>query len=286
MKKNYLIPLLIMVMYGCSATMPDKSPKPVNSNYVVLLDMSDRLLLPGQANRDIKLICSAFVQFELIVRQHLVVNSADGFRVVAAPQAGMPAETSYFEDQLILDLKNLKASEKIDALDKFRQNLKPRLSQLYKMACEGRCKNADFAGADIWRYFNEQLASDLDPDAHNQLLVFTDGYFDFESYDRKKQSGNLYSTSIFLSKLRGNKNWKKLIDSANYGIIPVEKQFAQLSVCVLEVNPKFDNLDEADMLQTIWAKWLASMNIRQTSLVLRGSLPKCKGLMVKFLETK
>lgn len=73
------------------------------------------------------------------------------------------------------------------------------------------------------------------------------------------------------------------MEKDNYGIIPIDKQYKNLSLCVMEVNPKYPNLDEADILKFMWDKWLGEMEISYHQLILHGSFPKCCGLIKSFI---
>ena len=57
-------------------------------NYIVVLDLSDRLLNPNQAARDKAIIMSVFEKFEKAVKAKMFINSKDRFRISIAPQQG------------------------------------------------------------------------------------------------------------------------------------------------------------------------------------------------------
>jgi hypothetical protein len=243
-------------------------------NYVLLLDLSDRLLVPGQAQQDQALILDVFARFEQAVRRNLIINSSDCFRVVLAPQAG----TSYRADEVMADLYlDMVGSiaTKRQRLDTFRKGLPGRLKQLYQQAATGKSRSTDFRGCDIWQYFNEQLPTDLLPTHENVLVVLTDGYFDFEQNVHVKQRGNRATDSHrLMAQLRGAPDWKQQIRQPQVGLLPVPKRFAAVSVWVAELHPKVDHLDELDLLKAIWTKWLGEMGMTSVSCLERSALPK------------
>jgi hypothetical protein len=76
MKKSIVILSVVLVTIVSCKNEPAQGEnivqKPVN--YMVLLDLSDRLLCPGQANRDIEIIKTVFDEYNTQVRRNLVIN--------------------------------------------------------------------------------------------------------------------------------------------------------------------------------------------------------------------
>jgi hypothetical protein len=248
--------------------------KPTPQNYVVLLDLSDRLLASGQAGRDRALILDLFGRFEQDVRRNMIINSRDCFRVVIAPQQGISYDANQYMAELFLNMDG-PVQTKRQRLDAFKAALPTRLDALYRLATAGKSKTTDYRGCDIWQYFNEQLPTDLLPTHQNTLLVLTDGYFDFEKNAHRKQQGNRYSDSQqLMPRLRGRANWPEVLRQPGFGLLPVPKQFPRMRVWVAEFNPKVDHLDELDILKAIWQKWLAEMRIASVHCLARAPLPK------------
>ena len=107
------------------------------------------------------------------------------------------------------------------------------------------------------------MPNELVANSQNNLFILTDGYFDFESNRFVGKMGNRTTDSRFLKKLRSNSNWRTILLSKNEGLIPVDKSFKNIKVCVLEIKPKYQNLNEQDMIFTFWQKWLREMNINK-----------------------
>lgn len=252
-------------------TLVTKAQSGKNENYIVLLDLSDRLLMVDQTNRDKRLIQDVFARFEGAVRQKFIINSSDCFKVVIAPQqGGINGET--YENELYISMEEFSIQQKRKQLEAFKENLPKVLDKLYANAIKGRKLSKDFKGADIWKYFNDFLISDVLNTHQNKLFVLTDGYFDFESNRFVGQLGNRTTDSRVLNRLRNDSDWEKKLLSVKEGLIPVKKSFGKLSVCLLEIKPKFQNLNEQDLLMAVWQKWLSEMKIDTFAFSPHGSL--------------
>jgi len=285
MKTNIFSTIIIaLLISSCSieksSTVIEKQPE----NYVILLDLSDRLLNNGQAEQDIELICHLFDKFESTVRDNLIINSKDKFRVVIAPQEKMNINKSQMESLFYLDMSKINIAEKRKNLEKFKENIKNSLNKLYAEALCNKTKTSDFQGAHIWRYFNDYLPGDIEKDDKNRLFILSDGYLDFEPGSITKIMGEKSSSSAFLNMVRGKANWREIIEKKDYGIIAVDKPFDSLSVCLMEIYPKYANLDETDMIQLVWKRWLSEMNIKEMNFIPHASIPKMKGQIDNFLN--
>lgn len=268
------IVLLFLLLAGSAI-----AQKPAPRNYVVMLDLSDRLLAAGQAERDQALILDVFGRFEQAVRRNLIINSRDCFRVVLAPQAGAAYRADQAMADLYLDMEGPIAGKR-QRLDAFRAALPKRLGQLYQQATAGKSRTSDFRGCDIWQYFNEHLSSDLRATHQNSLIILTDGYFDFEHNTHLKQKGIRSTDSHrLMASLRTTPDWQQLIRRPNTGLLPVAKRFAPVQVWVAELHPKVDHLDELDLLKAIWTKWLRDMGMSASTCIERGSLPKVRSTL-------
>lgn len=253
------------------------------ANFVVLLDLSDRLLAPDQFRRDQVLVQTVFAQFEARVRQQQIVFAKDCFRVVIAPQKGITYRPETYMDALYLDMSTLKMAEKRQRLDALRTDLARQLNRLYQQAMAGKRQTRDFAGCDLWQYVNEQLPTDLKPDADNLLVVLTDGYFDFEKNTHGLTQGNRATDSRMLERLRRDPNWQQTLAHPTEGLLPVTKRLPNLSVCVAEVRPKVDHLNEADLLTALWDKWLRELQVRHRAVLIQSSQPKAIAGLTAFL---
>lgn len=280
MKKIFLIlSAICLTIVSCkneTTVVEIKEQKPIN--YMVLLDLSDRLVCPGQENRDIEIIKTVFEEYNSQVRRNLVINSHDKFQVIIAPQKGIKYNAVDFENTLFIDMESLNSGAKINTLVEFGKNLSSRLKELYSVAILGN-KTTDYPGAGIWQYFNENLESLTEEKYENYLVVITDGYFDLEDYRSQLPAENRFPTTSFLSSARDNIRWKEILEEKNMGLLPVKKEFKNLKVIVSEINPKYDFQYESDMLIYVWTKWCKEMNVADLKVITKTSLPQAITLL-------
>lgn len=283
-----IAPIIILIaafISGCSRNkeIPQQQPTPVNIE--ILLDLSDRVLLENQAMNDIELIKTVFTEYAKIVRQtNLIVNSKDKFRVAIAPQKNISYDPISYMNILYLDMGAIPMSLKRDSLESFEKHLGTKLESLYAECIKGKTKNEDFYGCDLWKYFNEQLPSDLDSISTNVLIILTDGYFDFEDNPNVIHHGNRSTSTGFISKLRKMADPMDEFSKGNFGLIKPDKDYDHLNVVVMEITPKSDNLIEPEILKAIWSKWFHEMGINNCFLNLKGSLPKSRSQLTDFIK--
>lgn len=282
--------IIISALLLASITSCKNQPVPASNDlskpadYIVLLDLSDRILQSNQAERDIDLVLAVFSEFDSRVRKNLVINSCDKFQIIIAPQKGVKYDAQGFENALYLDMSALNPGNKINALVNFGNDLKNKLNNLYSVAHVGN-KTSDYLGAAIWQFFNEQLEVIARDKYENHLIILTDGYFDLENYDHQLASGNRYPTTSFLSSVRGNITWKESLEKKDMGLLPVNKNFRSLQVTVAEIFPKYDFQYEADMLSYVWSKWCSEMSISDFEMIPHTSLPQSVSLLKEKIKT-
>ena len=258
---RFLLPLLWLA--GCASEAPPTraDTRLRRDNYVVLLDLSDRLLQPGQLARDTALIGRVIDAYRAGVAQKLYVGSADRLKVVVAPQASHPAAVQALSQGLYLDLGQVALAQR-RTLGGPLQALRHQVAALYAAASQARSARA-YAGAELWHYFRDQLALDFPTspayDDHNHLLVLTDGYLDFESYVGCRQAGYRYASTRFVAKLATHgEQWPTLFRQAGYGLIPLPAPcppaLRNLQVVVAEVRPHAEY--HLDILRAVWQQWL------------------------------
>jgi hypothetical protein len=275
---------LFVFLYLFLGAIPGTEAAPVPPrNYVVLLDLSDRILQSNQPRRDRELVQAVFAEFEQHVRQQFIINSTDRFCVVIAPQKGVRYQPEAFMDSLYLDLNRVQLADKRTRLEALKARLPIYLARLYEQALVGMRQPQDFAGCDLWQYFNEQLPSDLSRHHQNTLVVMTDGYFDFEHNTHALQRANRFTDSRALTRLRQDPNWRQTLQRPTEGLLPVPKQLPNLRVLVAEINPKVDHLAEADLLTALWDKWLREMKVTRWQCQAKGSLNKSVAGLRSFL---
>lgn len=283
MKKILTIFLFSIILYSCGSNANETSNIKKSNNYVVIIDLSDRIIQrQDQAEIDTIAIRALFEKFEKSVQQKLTVKSADKFSLRIIPQQKSSLPISFFENNLSIDMGKYSAAEKLNKLIAFKSNFSNQLKTLYSQAFLGN-KSSDFSGVDIWQYFNDQINSDLDSEYNNQVLIITDGYFDFQDKQHgitEKQYAT--TTSPLLSKMSGVQ-WKAKADSLDLGLIPVKLNIpATWQVCGIQSKSGDKDLLEAKKLSYIWKKWLvASGATKVNEPIINSSSLKIQSLIQK-----
>ena len=284
--KNIIVFIgVIISLSACSTNAETNVTTASNDNYVVVLDLSDRIIqIPDQVNIDTNAIRAVFEKFERAVQRNIVVKSKDKFsiRIIPQRQSSLPGNT--FENNLSIDMGKYNAAEKLVKLNKFKADFSSTMSLLYRQAMLGN-KGSDFAGVDIWQYLNEQINSDLDARYNNKVLILTDGYFDFEDKAHGiSANGQSTTTAPLLTQLK-SVNWKKDLAEKKLGIIPVQLIVpAKWLICGIQPKASSKDLLEAEKLSYLWVQWLQQSGATQIAKpIINSSSEKMKNLILNNL---
>jgi len=274
---------IFLSISGCAIS-PEQETNPAPQNYIVLLDLSDRLVHPQVSVTDQEMILNIAERFRMNVRQNLTIRSADKFKVRVIPQKGAAIDINTYENQMSLDMSQTDIALKNARLVKFVNGLPGLLKGLYDESVLHKNKTSDFFGCDIWKYFHEQLRLDLEKGYHNHVIVLTDGYFDFENSSHAISNGQRFTSSDFYAMLTGAE-WKTTAIEKDYGLLPVllETPFRCI-VCGL--NPKKEQLTELEKLGYFWTKWMAESNADTCILIPLTSTGKMKNELNKHFKTE
>ncbi len=237
--------LFIVLIWGCNPPPPKKKNLAVKHNYIILLDLSDRLIVQNeQPDRDKQIIRHIYSLFEKKVKKELYLRSRDEIRVVIAPQTGSGIDQEYFEDQLYVNMESIQNVYRRPKEEERKVNFDKALDELYKKAQFSNVPG-EYYGADIWRYVYEDLKGEYSSDtlARNFLFILTDGY---------------PIVGKDLTKLK-----------------PVDKEFPDLEIILLEASPKDKDM-EWDHVQELWTTWFESMNIKDYHFIKRKSIKKIR----------
>ncbi|MCP4312782.1 MAG: hypothetical protein GY790_16080 [Bacteroidetes bacterium] len=253
---NKNIPVII-VMLLLASCMPPQEEKEVSTavkhNCIILLDLSDRLIVQdNQPERDKELIKHIYTIFEERVRSQLYLRSRDEIRVVIAPQRGADLKSEVYEDSLYINIENIPGVLRRKTEDERRSIFSDNLDKLYDQAVFSD-NPKDFYGADIWRYFYEDLKVDYVSDTltQNFLFLLTDGY---------------PIVGKDLSKLQ-----------------TVKEDYPDLKIILIEAAPRDKDL-EWDRVIELWEEWFDSMSIEDYQFVKRMALSKEKDMLREILE--
>jgi len=250
------IPVIIVMLLLASCMPPQEEKEisiPVKHNYIILLDLSDRLIVQdNQPERDKELIRHLYILFEERVRNQLYLRSRDEIKVVIAHQRGADLRSEIYEDSLYIDIEKIPAVLRRKKEEERRTIFFNNLDWLYDQAVFSD-NPKDFYGADIWKYFYEDLKVDYVNDTltQNFLFLFTDGY---------------PIVGKDLSKLQ-----------------MVNQEYPDLKIILIEAAPRDKDM-EWDRVNDLWKAWFVSMKIKDYQFVKRMALSKEKDMLREILE--
>jgi hypothetical protein len=256
MKLLYIpLSLLMLIITACQAPAPKEKSLSVKHNYIILLDLSDRLIVqPEQAARDKEVVKAIYQLFENQVKKDLYIKSRNEIQVVIAPQKGSGLRTDVYENKLYVNMENIKNFLRRPKESERRDTFYRALDELYSKAVFSKVPE-EYYGADIWKYFYEDLNSDLSNDTltKNYLIILTDGY---------------PIVGKDLSKLQ-----------------PVKDKYPELHIILMEVSPREKDL-EWDHIMDMWKTWFDSMNIGDYTFIKRKAIDKEIEQVKEIIERK
>ena len=267
-------------------------PPPPKDNYIVLLDLSDRILYNKQQQvaKDLSALQNIYAIFKSNLEAkdptHLYYTVNDKLKVLIARQKTTPKNLYDMVGNLRVDMASELPEKKAKDVDETEKTYNNTLPEIYKQAVISNNSNA-YSGADIWQYFKEDLEDDLDKDGQNTLFIVTDGYMDLDKKEERPDHGNRFaSCSQLISSLKKYPDWEKKFDEGDYGLLPVGKKFSRLRVVLLEINPREDWADEYSLLTKIWGKWLGEMGISSYRFIKDDNINEVKESLEKFIPAK
>jgi len=252
---------LSLVFISCSDDPPPTPPPPeVKFNYVVLLDLSDRILQNGQIESDTNIISGLYDLFLEKLRNELYINTKDEFKILIADQNGQfPNNKIYdIEDELYINMEDVPISEKV----KIRESKSSYLKKVGELYAEARFseKPNDYKGANILGYLKNDFTNDRisGENTRNFLFILTDGY--------QYVANRKYNTID---------DWDKVTDLSG------------VSVAVVELNPSGKEDDnELNRIKNAWENWLTKMNVANILLLNKQGNTRVKKKLIDFLSKK
>ncbi|HSD07666.1 hypothetical protein [Flavobacterium sp.] len=279
---QYILSLILisLLFISCGKEKAEEIQKP--KNYTVILDLSDRILLPEQLDKDFYLIEKYFKSFEENSRRNLVLTSKNRFSVKIIPQKNSPLNIDCYEDLLQLYLDETEVKNKNKSLLALSQSLHKTLNALKKEALYGKT-TTDYFGVDIWAYLHDNGKALSKCGYDNTVLVLTDGYFDFESQSHVIKEKNQYTSTQFLKELTTN-DWKKEAETKQMGLLPI----------TLDKNTKWivagiSGKQASDILQTekityFWKKWLMQSGVASAKIILNGAKSEMSSSLLQQIK--
>ena len=257
--------LLLFTSCGCEDEKIEKQPV----NYTVLLDLSDRILVPQQLDKDFALIETTFKSFEKQARQNLVISSKDRFSIKIIPQKNSPLNVNHYEDLLQLYLDETEVAIKNKSLVSLSKTLPKILENLKKEALYGSTSNTYF-GVDIWAYLHDNGMGLSKSGYENKIIILTDGYFDFESQAHVIQDKNQYTSTRFLNDLTTS-NWKLISESQQYGLLPIQLDKNTKWIVAGISGKKSTDILQTEKITYFWEKWLKQSGVKRIGIILNSS---------------
>ena len=250
--------LILFIFLGCNSEPSNpKEKKPViNHNYIIIVDLSDRILQPNQIERDIELINYFYELFVQKVQKSFFINSKDNFKVVlpyqkeALPTSKIPL----LEDDLYVSMESIPLREKKNIKDS-KPQFKAKVLELYDLAKFSDNPN-DYKGSDIHGYLRDNLQFDLvrDSTTENKIIILTDGYMYIEG------------------KSPGIDAWDRVTDLTG------------IDVAILEINPSKNRENEFKRIEDAWSAWIKGMNAKNLMLMPQSAMSKVEEASSKFFQ--
>ena len=262
-----LVILFSLVFTSCGKEEVKIEKKP--TNYTVVLDLSDRILLPEQLEKDFYLIEKYFKVFEKKARQNLVLSSKDRFSVRIIPQQNSPLNVNHYEDLLQLHLNETEVKNKNKALIALSQSLPKVLANLKKEALYGKYSK-NYFGVDIWAFMHNNGKGLSKAGFENTVLVLTDGYFDFENQTHVLKNKNQYTSTRFLNELNTT-SWKQISESKEYGLMPIQLEKNTKWIVAGIFGKKANDILQTEKITYFWKKWLTQSGVTSKQFILNGS---------------
>jgi hypothetical protein len=134
------------------------------------------------------------------------------------------------------------------------------LDDLYSQASKSNHLD-DYRGADIWKFFNDDLSGRLEKGYKNHVFILTDGY----QYVKNKitEDSNVFPR-VKLSHVNG----------------------IAVDVCMLEISPKSIPVNEYYRLKSVWSNWFLSMRLKEMCFLKRNNLSQISKKISDFLDSQ
>ncbi|TRX01355.1 hypothetical protein [Flavobacterium gawalongense] len=283
--KNVLYILVIVfttsfLLISCGEEKTKKKQKP--SNYTVVLDLSDRILLPEQLDKDFYLIEKYFKAFEENSRHNLVLTSKNRFSVKIIPQKNSPLAADHYEDLLQLYLDETEVKDKNKSLLALSQSLPKVLKALKKEALFGKT-SSNYFGVDIWAFLHDNGMGLSKFGYDNTVLVLTDGYFDFESQTHVIKEKNQYTSTHFLNELTAT-DWKQISETKEYGLLPIKLEKNTKWIVAGFSGKKANDILQTEKITYFWKKWLTQSGVAVSQFILNSSKTEMSSNLLEQLR--
>lgn len=233
-----------------------------NLNISILLDLSDRIDLPGQQAKDSAYILSLAKVFNGHVQAKKLGLLYDKMEVFFDPT---PLDVKINELAGQLKINYSKGVSKKEWLPKTIERYGTVPSQIYELG-RNQSKKGVYPGSDTWGFFKKHVKDYcIDVCRRNVLVILTDGYLYHETNLRKNGNQTSYLTPQLLVQLKLNKhNWKEIMENQNLGFIPATNGLQDLEVLVIGIQSQNSRHPYAqEIIETYWQEWLSAMEVKR-----------------------
>jgi len=289
--RNGLILITTFFLFGCASDPSEnttndtgqseqklkdnKNKEADNYNISILLDLSDRVIEPpmepSQKERDLEIVSSVIDIFRGNMRKKGKHLAKDKLRVIFSP-APLDPNVNNIASRLSVDLSEMDNPSKGEVYDNVEKDFEDGLKEIYNLTID----NSRWLGSDIWRFFkyDVDLCIEQDPSFKNILIIVTDGYLYHEQSEGVKDSDHKNRTAFITPKYLerkgfwNNSNWRNKFDKEDFGLISHDRNFENLDVLVLEINPSSEHRDDQDIIRAYLVKWFEEMGISSPSLAI------------------
>ncbi len=243
LKTLIIIVSITAAFYGCEVPEKKQAVLKEKHNYIVLLDLSDRLIVQAnQPQRDKQIVNELYEIFEKKVKNSLYIKSRDEIKVVIAPQKGSNLKKEVFEDKLYINMENIKNFDRKRLEAERRDVFTSYVDTLYQQAVFSKNQKS-YNGADIWKYFYEDLGTDYSTDTltQNYLFILTDGY--------------------------------PIVGKQKVKLQQIKSKYPNLHIVLMEASPRDKDM-EWDRIMAIWEDWFETIGIENYTMIKRGAITK------------
>lgn len=265
---------------SCEEKEAKENPKPLN--YIVIIDLSDRILVSEQLDKDFYLIEKYFKIFEENSRRNLVLTSKNRFSVKIIPQKNSPLKVDQYEDLLQLYLDETDIKDKNKSLLTLAETL-PKILQSLKKDALFSTSPRDYFGVDIWSYLHDNGLVLSKKGYDSTILVLTDGYFDFESQTHVIQNKNQYTSTRFLNELIST-DWKEISEAEEYGLLPINLEKNSKWIVAGLSGKKVNDILQTEKITYFWKKWLNISGVTSTQFILNSSKTEMSSNLLEELH--
>jgi hypothetical protein len=250
---------LTLIFTACPT--PPKKVDKIFDNVVILCDLSSRVKLVNQSEKDIEII-------KKILNSFGNNQIDDGFMISKDKLTLLPAyqQTTIFDlfhiskGNLSIDME-MKASNPIDAVEFQRKKatFEYSVDTLYKEAIK-----SPTSGADIWGFFCSEWSRYHREGYKNKIIILTDGYLEFDNAIASKRPKGTQMTGLNL--LRNKNNWEDIFNKNKLKLTPCSSSLKDLEVLIVEIAPKNKATvtNEYQIIEKFWKTWFNDMNVQST----------------------